>query len=190
MEIYALEKMNRTKAARDVLAAFLRSTIATLRYGHTVIYEGEEFYVPYMRNTYKISENGESATFLVNKLSMDVMIYGSSQQSLVQLNPLDMDEEFIIDGGYNDADINLEIEKKMHLDKRMRKTITRFKPQLIDSSIVYVREPIFYVKGRDTYVFAVDSLADKVDFQNIIFIKQRIAENYLNKQKLSCADCG
>lgn len=189
MKICTFGKTEKTKEARDVLAAFLRSTLATLRYGHTVIYEGEVFYVPYVKSTYRISMSGESAIFLVNKLSMDVMIYGNSQQSLIQTNQIEADARFVIDGGYSDIDISAEIEKKMHLDKRMRKAITRFKPQLIDSSIVYVREQVCYVKGKDTYTFAVDSLTDKVDFQNINYIKKRIAENYLEKQTLHCVAC-
>ncbi len=45
--------------ARDILADFLKGFVAVAKYGRTVIYEGDAYYLPYQMLTYQVEETGE-----------------------------------------------------------------------------------------------------------------------------------
>ena len=77
-----------------------------------------------------------------------------------------------------------EVEKKIQLNKKMRKMFQKYHFELIEQTTIYLPEQTFYGRGKKDTLFLVDGFLQKVDFKNLPSVEKRFAENYLKEQVL------
>lgn len=170
-------------APLTVLAEFLKKPIAAMKYGKTVIYEGETYYIPYACLTYQIQETGEQYVFLDSRLSEDVSVFRQTDASPIREQEQEAGACRMLDGRKEDEIIRQEIQKKILMNRKMRKLFKKFHFEETQLRTVYLPEQTFYVKGKENYLFLVDNLLGKVDYKHLKDVEMLFADNYLKKLK-------
>ncbi len=175
---HVLRKLQR-KPSVEILSAFLRSVPAFIRYGRTKIYEADTFYTPYRLEQYKVSETGEVYCLVCSYVSEDIAVFSEKHTGEVNHTNEQIPSEFQIQAMRSDRAVHDEIRNQMQLDHAIRKVLSGHHLDLIAAHPVFLPEQVFYARGKDTYIFAVDLFQEKVDFRNLAAIQKRIASNYL-----------
>lgn len=163
----------------QVLAEFLKKPVASIKYGKTVIYEGETYYIPYAMLTYQIKETKEQYVFLDSRISEDVLVFRQTYTDSVKIQEQDADGSRILAGQRSDEVIRQEIQKKIIMNRKMRKLFKKLHFEEQKLQTVYLPEQSFYVKGKTEYLFLVDSLLEKVDYKHLRDVETRFAKNFL-----------
>lgn len=166
----------------EVLLNFLKSTAAMIKYGKTVVYEGETYYIPYYRQNYHVQETGETYVFLNSQLSDDIAVYKENGSVMTELIEEQVQDCYVLKGKKIEKDAKLEIQKKIKLNRKMRKTSVKYHLEEQPVSTVYLPEQTFYVKGKSNYLFLVDGFLGKVDYRHLEEVKRQFAQNYLNER--------
>lgn len=169
---------------REILADFLRTLIAVTKYGRTTIYDGELYYIPYTVISYRVQETGERYDFLASEISEDVSVYKQDENSCLKRQMMEVDEAYVLKGSRDQDCLLEEVEKKIQLNKKMRKMFQKYHFELIEQTTIYLPEQTFYGRGKKDTLFLVDGFLQKVDFKNLPSVEKRFAENYLKEQAL------
>lgn len=176
MEIACISHKETVKA-QDILADFLKSFAAVTKYGRTVIYEGDIYYIPYYMLTYRVEETGESYGFLAGMLCEDISVFKLDGDAGIEIDKKTVDETCVLRGEKTEEEVREEVYRKIKLNKRLRKMFRRFHMEEISIQPLYLAEQTFYVKGKSTFLFLVDSFLRKVDFKHLGEVKKRFVEN-------------
>ena len=163
--------------ARDILADFMKGFAAVTKYGRTVIYEGEDYYLPYYILTYQVEETGEKYGFLAGVLSEDISVFKLGEDTGIEFGRKDAPEAYVLQGEKSKETVREEVSRKIKLNKRLRKMFIRFHMRELSLETVYLRERTFYVKGKSTNLFLVDNFLRKVDFKHLEAVEKRFVEN-------------
>ena len=163
--------------ARDILADFLKGFVAVAKYGRTVIYEGDAYYLPYQMLTYQVEETGEKYGFLAGMLCEDISFFKLEGKTDIEISSEEVCQAYVLQGEKNEERIREEISRKIKLNKRLRKMFMRFKMRELSFQPVYLREQAFYVKGKSMNLFLVDDFLQKVDFKHLEAVEKRFVEN-------------
>ncbi len=163
--------------ARDILADFLKSFAAVTKYGRTVIYEGEIYYIPCYMLTYQVEETGERYGFLAGALCEDISVFRLDEKSGIETVQREVLDGYVLFGEKTAETVREEVSRKIRLNKRLRKMFMRFHIKEISLRSVYLPEQTFYVKGKSTDLFLVDDFLRKVDFKNAGAVGRRFVEN-------------
>ncbi|MDD6690369.1 MAG: hypothetical protein PUE63_00770 [Lachnospiraceae bacterium] len=166
------------KSSVEILSAFLRSVPALIRYGRTKIYEADTFYTPYRLEQYRISETGEVYCLICSYVSEDIAIFSECTGKIRQFSK-HIPSEYRIHSIRSDRVVHDEIRNQMQLDHAIRKALSGYHLDQVAAHTVFLPEQVFYARGKDTYIFAVDLFQGKVDFRNLDAIQKRIASNFL-----------
>lgn len=166
-----------TVNARDILADFLKTFAAVTKYGRTVIYEGEDYYLPYYLLTYQTEETGEVYGFLSGILCEDISVFKLGENTDIEICRRETPEAYVLWGEKTEEAVRKEVSRKIKLNKRMRKMFIRFHMNELSLQAVYLKEKTFYVKGKSTNLFLVDNFLRKVDFKQLKAVKKRFVEN-------------
>ena len=169
---------------KEILANFLRTILAVARYGRTTIYEGDIYYVPYTTVSYQVEETKEIYQFITSKVSEDVAVFKQDEKRSIEMVTMDADEHYIVDGTRGNEELLEEVEKKIRLNKKMRKMFQKYHFKLQEIKTVYLPEQTFYGRGKKDYLFLVDPLLQKVDFKNLSAVEERFAKNYIQSAAL------
>ncbi|MFA6856484.1 MAG: hypothetical protein WCR31_04675 [Treponema sp.] len=172
------------KAGREplkILTDFMRTLPAVVKYGKTILYEGETVYLPYLSAVYEIVQTKEKYTFICSCTSRDIAVLSGQRLTEVSINRTDADDDSICPVSRTESDVLEEIETQIKLDPGIRKTAKNYHMNLISTGRVYLRETVFYAKGRKNYIFPVDPLQEKVDFQNAGAVNRHIAEIFVRQ---------
>lgn len=164
---------------KEILADFLKGFAAVMKYGRTVIYEGESYYLPYYRLVYRIAETGEEYVFLNSRLSEEVSVFKENGSAPVSIRKTEAADCFVLEGKKEEEAARQEIEKKIRLNKKMRKMFLKYHLEEQAFTTVYLPEQTFYVKGKAEYLFLVDGFLGKVDYRHLEAVKRRFAANYM-----------
>lgn len=179
-----IEYLFREEAVRpiEVLAEFLKKVIAVAKYGKTRIFEGDVYYLPYAMLTYQIAETGEKYVFLDSRLCEDVSVFRQGGEHPICIREMQAEEDHVLEAWKTDDTVCEEIEKKIKMNKKMRKMFVKFHFEEMELRTVYLPEQSFYVKGKSEYLFLVDGLLGKVDFKHLQDVEKKFAENYLKSR--------
>lgn len=166
-----------TVNARDILADFLKSFAAVTKYGRTVIYDGEDYYLPYYLLACQIEETGERYGFLAGVLCEDISVFKMVEDTDIEDSLREVPEDYVLQGEKQKDAVREEISRKIRLNKRLRKMSVHYHMRELSLEMVYLREKTFYVKGKSMYLFLVDDFLRKVDFKHLGAVKKRFLEN-------------
>lgn len=166
----------------EILANFLRSLAGVVKYGRTVIYDGERYFLPCYRLVYRIRETGETYVFLDSGLSEEVSVFKENGSGAVTVRCEEVEDGFILEGHKTEEAARQEIEKKIRLNKKMRKMFLKYHFEEQELTTVYLPEDTFYVKGKEEYLFLVDGFLGKVDYRHLEEVKRRFAERYMENR--------
>lgn len=166
-----------TVKARDILADFLKSFAAVTKYGRTVIYGGETYYIPCYMLTYQVEETGEKYGFLASALCEDISVFKLDESAGIELVPREALPDYVLQGRKTEETAREEVSRKIRLNKRLRKMFIRFHIHEISCQPVYLPEQTFYVEGKSTNLFLVDGFLRKVDFKHQGEVGKRFVEN-------------
>lgn len=183
MKIECLQREN-GRENREILADFLRTMIAVTKYGRTTIYDGELYYIPYTAVSYYVRETAERYDFIASEISEDVSVYKQDERNCLKLRTLDVDEDYVLQGTRSSGALLEEVEKKIQLNKKMRKMFQKYHFELTEQKTIYLPEQTFYGRGKKDTLFLVDGFLQKVDFKNLPSVENRFAENFLKTQSL------
>jgi hypothetical protein len=181
MEITYIVNEKAVREPQKILVDFLRTLPAAVKYGKTVLYEGETVYLPYLSAVYEIVQTKEKYSFLCSCTSRDIAVLSGQRFSELSINRTDADDDSIIPVSRTESEVMDEIETQIKLDRQIRKTAKYYRLNLVSTGRVYLRETVFYAKGRKNYIFPVDPLQGKVDFQNAGAINRHIAEIFVRQ---------
>ena len=156
-------------APMEILANFLKTFGAVMKYGHTTLYEGDCYYIPYYMMTYQVEETGESYAFLNSQLSEDISMFPMGGSVSLKLEQKEVDACFLLNGEKEESEARQQIRKKLQMNRQLRK-------------LVYIQEQSFYAKGKSEYLFLVDGFLGKVDFKHLGAVERRFAENYIKNK--------
>lgn len=184
MKIECLQREN-GRENREILADFLRTLIAVTKYGRTTIYDGDTYYIPYTMVSYHVQETNERYDFIASEISEDVSVYRQDQKNYLKLLTLEADEHYVLQGTRDSELLLEEVEKKIQLNKKMRKMFQKYHFELTTYKTIYLPEQTFYGRGKKDTLFLVDGFLQKVDFKNLPAVEKRFAENYLKSQAIS-----
>lgn len=177
MKIECLQCEN-TGNGKEILAAFLRSFAAVARYGRTTIYEGDVYYIPYSMIPYHVEETGETYVFIASEVSEDISVYKQDGNNQIGLSPQEADPDFVLSGDGRQTELPGEVEKKIRMNRKMRKIFSRYHVVRGKIRTVYLMEQTFYGRGKSEFLFLVDPILQKVDFRNLHRVEERFAEQY------------
>lgn len=163
--------------SKEILADFLKGFLAVTKYGRTVIYEGDAYYLPYQMLTYEVEETGERYGFLSSMLCEDISVFKLDENAGIQIHSGEIPEAYILHGVKTEEMVREEISRKIKLNKRLRKMFARFHMREHSFQAVYLREQSFYGKGKNTDLFLVDDFLRKVDFKHLPAVEKRFVEN-------------
>lgn len=166
-----------TGNARDILADFLKSFAAVAKYGRSVIYEGEIYYIPYYMIAYVVKETGEKYGFLAGVLCEDISVFKLDRDAGIEIEQKEVDEAYVLCGTKEKEAVREEVSRKIKLNKRLRKMFMRFHMEEVSIQPVYLAEQTFYVKGKSTFLFLVDNFLRKVDFKHQGEVEKRFVKN-------------
>lgn len=174
---------------KEILANFLRTIVAVAKYGRTTIYEGDIYYVPYTIVSYQVEETKEVYQFITSEVSEDVAVFKQDEKRSIEMVETEADKHYVVDGMRDNDELLEEVEKKIMLNKKMRKMFQKYHFELQEMKTIYLPEQTFYGRGKKDYLFLVDPLLQKVDFKNLSAVEERFAKNYMQsaEQKSSCA---
>ena len=130
MKIECLQREN-GRENREILADFLGTMIAVTKDGRTTIYDGELYYIPYTAVSYYVRETAERYDFIASEISEDVSVYKRDEQNCLELRTLDVDEDYVLQGTRSSGALLEEVEKKIQLNKKMRKMFQKYVLQAI-----------------------------------------------------------
>lgn len=164
---------------KEVLASFLRTVGAVARYGRMTIYEGDVYYVPYSMVPYYIEETGETYVFIASEVSEDISVFKQDGRNQISLTELEAEDDYILDVVRVQEELLPEIEKKINMNRRMRKLFAKYHVTRAQERTVYLPEQTFYGRGRGDHLFLVDLLLQKVDFRNLCQVEERFARHYI-----------
>ena len=164
---------------KEILANFLRTIVAVARYGRTTIYEGDTYYVPYTIVSYQVEETKEIYRFITSEVSEDVAVFRQDEKKVIEMVETEADERYVVEGMRSNEELLEEVEKKIRLNKKMRKMFQKYHFELQEIKTVYLPEQTFYGRGKKDYLFLVDPLLQKVDFKNLSAVEERFAKNYM-----------
>ncbi len=176
IEITCIYQRN-TNNPQNILADFLKGFAAVTKYGRTVIYEGETYYLPYYMKTCQVEETGEKYGFLAGVLCEDISVFRLDDKAEIDILSEEVPAEYVLAGEKRKETIRAEISRKIRLNRRLRKMFTRFHIHELSLQPVYLPEQTFYGKGKSTYLFLVDSFLGKVDFKHQKAVEKRFVEN-------------
>lgn len=163
--------------ARSILADFLKSFAAVTKYGRTVIYEGDTYYTPHYMFVYRVENTGEKYGFLAGMLCEDISVFRLDGDADIKIDPREVDGAYVLRGEKTKEAAREEVCRKIKLNKRLRKMFMRFHMEEISLQQVYLAEQTFYVKGKSTFLFLVDSFLRKVDFKHQGEVEKRFVKN-------------
>ncbi len=162
------------KDPKAALADFLRTPLARLRYGRAVIYAGDCYYLPYYRVSLAPPKGGPPLLFLGSALRDDVAV---CRDDAVQWDERDCPPSHILEPRKPPLEIRREIEKKIKMNRRLRRSFGAERVDAEAMELVYVREPSFLVQCREYRLFLVDPLTEKVDLRHLPLVEERFLEN-------------
>lgn len=154
-----------------VLADFLRTPLARIRYGRSTIYTGETYYIPYYRIALESPRESHPFIFLASAVKDDVAV--CKADSSLRRSEEEADGQFVLDVKKDPLPVRREIEKKIKMNRRLRKSFARAAFSERDMRLVYVAEPSFLVQCRTYRIFLVDPLTEKVDFRHLAPVEER-----------------
>lgn len=169
-------------APMEILANFLKTFGAVMKYGHTTLYEGDCYYIPYYMMTYQVEETGESYAFLNSQLSEDISMFPMGGSVSLKLEQKEVDACFLLNGEKEESEARQQIRKKLQMNRQLRKLYSRYHLMEQSWKKVYIQEQIFYAKGKSEYLFLVDGFLGKVDFKHLGAVERRFAENYIKNK--------
>lgn len=170
------------KDPTKILAAFLSTVPAILKYGRTTIYADDVYYLPCRRKVYRVRETGETFAFLCSCVSESIAVMGMPGNGS---EPNFTVEERDIPDGYAAApsrsieETDEEIRQQMQLDHTIRKVLRRYHLEETAEDLVYLAEPTFCIRGKSDDIFLVDPVLEKVDFSNFDAVQKIIVQRYL-----------
>lgn len=180
MRIECLERQNPAEG-KEILATFLRSMLAVARYGRTTIYEGDIYYIPYTMVTYLVEETKEQYRFLASEVSEDISVFREDGKNAIVFSQKEVEEPYLVPGLKEERQLLEEVERKIKLNKKMRKMFQRYQFTMTEMKTVYLPEQTFYGRGKKDDLFLVDQLLQKVDFKNLDSVERCFAQNYVNE---------
>lgn len=181
MKITVIEKKD-AKNGSMILASFLQTFIARLKYGRCVIYEGDDYFIPAAVLPFSVRETGEKYAFLSSLIADDYTLF--KLDGNVTVRSCDLDEnaaEHVLDLKKKKEQGVDEIRKRMSLNTKLQKLKRRYTLDEDKPFLVYLKEQSFYAKGKKLTFFLVDPLLEKVDFRHVQAAKERFAKLALAK---------
>ncbi|MCD8140010.1 MAG: hypothetical protein LUE17_09590 [Planctomycetaceae bacterium] len=160
--------------ARDslqVLADFLRTPLARLRYGQATIYTGDVYCLPYYAVTIRPPREREFCLFLGSALRDDVAVCRLDRA--MRLETRECDPGLVLEPRKDAPQVGREIAAKIKTNRRLRRA---FGPGVTDGSplrLLHVPTPSFLVRCRRYALFLVDPLTEKVDFRHLSAVEDR-----------------
>ena len=97
MEITCIYQRN-TNNPQNILADFLKGFAAVTKYGRTVIYEGETYYLPYYMKTCQVEETGEKYGFLAGVLCEDISVFRLDDKAEIDILSEEVPAEYVLAG--------------------------------------------------------------------------------------------
>ncbi|MDD3260816.1 MAG: hypothetical protein PHU79_02730 [Oscillospiraceae bacterium] len=161
----------------QILADFLKTMVAVMKYGKTVIYRGEVFYIPCYLFTFEIPKTKEIYLILQSALCESTAFFSAKSGACQE--PQTCDQRCVLQFHKTQEKAAEEMKRKIQLNRKMRQMFRKYRPVQKSAACVYVPEHSFYVKGKQNHLFLVDPLLGKVDFANLPEAEARFAENYL-----------
>lgn len=183
MERIVLARKN-GKEPVEILAAFLSTVPAILKYGRTTIYTDDTYYIPYRRKVFLVRETGEEFQLLCSCVSENIAVMalpGSCNGQNFSLETIELPEENLVAATRSMEDTDREIQQQMQLDHTIRKVLRRCHLEESVADQVYIAEQTFCVHGKSDYIFLVDPVSEKVDLSNFDSVQKIIAQKYLQK---------
>ena len=113
-------------APMEILANFLKTFGAVMKYGHTTLYEGDCYYIPYYMMTYQVEETGESYAFLNSQLSEDISMFPMGGSVSLKLEQKEVDACFLLNGEKEESEARQQIRKKLQMNRQLRKLYSRY----------------------------------------------------------------
>ncbi len=165
-----------------ILTAFLGTVPAIVRYGRTVIYADDVYYIPYRRKVFCVRETGEAFAFLCSCVSESIAVMampGSESGRNFTLEERETQDRYAAVPTRSTEEMDEEIRQQMQLDHTIRKVLRRYHLEETAVDLVYIAEPTFCVHGKSDYIFLVDPVLEKVDFSNYDAVQRIIARRYL-----------
>jgi hypothetical protein len=181
MEITYIVNEKAVREPKEILTDFLRTLPAAVKFGRTVLFEGETVYLPYLFAAYEIVQTKEKYSFICSCTSNDIAVLSGQRFTGMSINRTDADADSIIPAMRTESDVQDEIETQIKLDGQIRRAAKHYRLNLVSTERMYLRETVFYVKGRRNYIFAVDPLQGKVDFKNADAVNRHIAEIFVRQ---------
>lgn len=154
-----------------VLADFLRTPLARLRYGKATIYSGDRYFVPYYMATLDAAREKDACLFLGGALHEDVCVCRPGPS--LSVRKTECDESYVLEPCREANLVRREIEKKIQMNRKLRRTYGRCRIAEREMKLVYVSRPSFLVKCRKYRMFIVDPLTEKVDFRHLPSVESR-----------------
>lgn len=180
MEILSLERKD-TISPTEVLANHLKTFASILKYGKTVIYKGDIYYIPYHMHLYRIQETNELYAFLCSQISEDIFIYKDNEKKQFSTKACEVDEFYVVEAKKDTSTTAEEVNRKISLNNKIRKLKKKYTFLYEGVKSVYLPEQTFYVKGKTETLFAVDLFLSKVDFKHIHCVGDAFMKAYFQK---------
>lgn len=178
------------KDPTKILAAFLSTVPAILKYGRTTIYADDVYYLPCRRKVFRVRETGEAFSFLCSCVSESIAVMampGNGSGPNLPLEERNIPDDYAAAPSRSPEETDEEIRQQMQLDHTIRKMLRRYHLEETAADLVYIAEPTFCVRGKSDDIFLVDPVLEKVDFSNLDAVQRIIARRYLADHP--CREC-
>lgn len=176
MQITVIEKKD-AKHGVVILASFLKTLIARLKYGRCIIYQGDAYFVPFAVLVFSVRETGEKYAFLSSLIADDYTLF--KLDGNVSIRSYDLDKstaEHVLDMKKTKDQGVDEIRKRMSLNNKLQKLKRRYTLDEDEPFLVYLKEQSFYAEGKKLTFFLIDPLLEKVDFRHVYAAKERFVQ--------------
>lgn len=165
-----------------ILAAFLSTVPAILKYGRTTIYADDVYYLPCRRKVFRVRETGEAFAFLCSCVSESIAVMampGNGSGPNFTVEERDIPDDYAAAPSRSLEETDEEIRQQMQLDHTIRKVLRRYHLEETAADLVYLAELTFCVRGKSDDIFLVDPVLEKVDFSNFEAVQRIIVQRYL-----------
>ena len=176
MQITVIDKKD-AKHGTMVLASFLQTFIARLKYGRCVIYDGDGYFVPFAALVFSVRETGEKYAFLSSLIADDYTLFKLDGNVAFVSSVLDQNAVArVLDMKKSTKQGIDELRKRMSLNSKLQKLKRRYTLDEDEPFLAYLKEPSFYADGKKLTFFLIDPLLEKVDFRHVQAAKERFAQ--------------
>ena len=142
-----------------------------------VIYDGDEYFVPFAALVFSVRETGEKYAFLSSLIADDYTLFKLDGNVAFVSSVLDQNAVArVLDMKKSTKQGIDELRKRMSLNSKLQKLKRRYTLDEDEPFLAYLKEPSFYADGKKLTFFLIDPLLEKVDFRHVQAAKERFAQ--------------